>query len=314
MGIRLAIFAFLLLPVLAFAQADTINPYFKKFENSLAVQAFALNTSNSFTINYVQDNLMVDVVPNQKTTLGVAVQYDIVSFSIGFAPKFFANNRDNQDSKMTSYSLNFFPGRFMQHFDLYYQRGMSLEISGVDIYLPRMKSLKIGGITSYLFNPNFSYRATAFQNEKQLRSAGSFAPSLSYYYTEINTKEEPLLGGKTYYIDIALCPGYYYNWVIAKDFLLSGGASLGGGVSIINDEGENDTSLLVAGSLQIAAGYNSERFFCGVNLRANFFSHETEQDVVMSNAISYATAFAGYRFDPPGFIVRQKEKLYKKLK
>ncbi|MGV3461574.1 MAG: DUF4421 family protein [Flavobacterium sp.] len=313
MGIRLAIPALLLLPALAFAQTDTINPYFKKFENSLAIQAFVLNTSNSFSINYIQENLTVDVIPNQKTTLGIAVQYDIVYFSVGFAPKFFANNKDNKDSKMTSYSLNFFPGRFMQHFDLYYQKGMSLKVSGADIYLPRLKSLKIGGVTSYLFNRNFSYRATAFQNEKQLKSAGSFAPSLTYYYTELNGKEEPSLGDKSYFIDISLCPGYYYNWVIAKDFLLSGGASLGAGISTIVDDATT-TSLLVAGSLQIAAGYNSERFFCGVNLRGNFTSNEAEKDVVMSNAISYATAFAGYRFDPPGFIVKEKEKLYKKLK
>ncbi|MCR5860956.1 DUF4421 domain-containing protein [Flavobacterium sp. J372] len=313
MDIKLAISALLLTPAFAQAQADTINPYYKKFENSLAVQAFALNTSNNFSINYVQDNLIVDIIPNQKTTLGIAVQYDIISFSIGFAPKIFANNRDNGGSRMTSYALNFFPRRFMQHFDLYYQRGMSLAVSGTDLYLPRLKSLKIGGNTSYFFNSNFSYRATAFQSEKQLKSAGSFSPSLTYYYTELNGKEEPLLGDKSYFIDVALCPGYYYNWVIAKDFLVSGGASFGAGMTTTVDN-DTTTELLIAGALQIAMGYNSERLFCGVNLRANFFSHEAEQDVVMSNAISYATAFAGYRFDPPGFIAREKEKLYKKLK
>lgn len=313
MGIRLAISAFLLTPALAQAQADSINPYYKKFENDLAVQVFALNTSNNFSINYIQDNLIVDVVPNQKTTLGVAVQYDIVSFSIGFAPKFFANNQDNKGSKMTSYSLNFFPGRFMQHFDLYYQKGMSLEVSGADIYLSRLKSLKIGGSTAYFFNRNFSYRATAFQNEKQLRSAGSFAPTLSYYYTELNGKDEPLLGDRSYFIDVALCPAYYYNWVIAKNFLVSGGASLGAGITTTVDD-TTTTNLLIAGSLQLALGYNSERFFCAVNLRSNFFSHETEQDVVMSNTIAYATAFAGYRFDPPGLLERQKERIKNILK
>lgn len=313
MGIRLVILYFLLIPALARAQADSISPYYKKFENDLAVQVFALNTSNNFSINYLQDNLVVDVIPNQKTTLGVAVQYDIVSFSIGFAPKFFANNHDNKGSKMTSYSLNFFPGKFMQHFDLYYQRGMSLQVPGAELYLPRLKSLKIGGSTSYFFNKNFSYRATAFQNERQLRSAGSFAPTLSYYYTELNGKAEPLLGDKSYFVDVALCPGYYYNWVIAKSFLVSGGASLGAGITTTVDD-NTTTNLLFAGSLQIALGYNSERFFCAVNLRSNFFSHETEQDIVMSNSIAYATAFAGYRFDPPGVLERQREKLNNILK
>ena len=108
MGIKNLIAGVIVLSWPCMAQNDTIeNTYYKSFNNNLAVQVFTLNTSNFFSINYTRDNLTVDIEPNKKTTLGIAVQYDIIAFSVGFAPKFFADNRDNKDSKMTSFSFNF---------------------------------------------------------------------------------------------------------------------------------------------------------------------------------------------------------------
>jgi hypothetical protein len=311
MGIKQFVIALAFASGTCTAQPDsTATAYYKVFKNNLAVQLFALNTSNSFTLDYTQDNTVVDLKPNAKTTLGVAVQYDIISFSLGFAPKFFKENKDNEDSKMTSFSFNFFPGRWMQHLDLYYQKGITLESegTGASLYLPNLKTLKIGGSTAYFLNRNFSFSATAFQNAKQLKSAGSFAPTLSYYYTEFNGKKETGFGDNAYFIDVALAPAYYYNWVIAKNFMLSAGGSLGAGFTTTVDDGTS-TSLLINGSLQLAPGYSGERFFCGMNIRTLVFSNSTESDVQMGDGIGYTTVFAGYRFDPPQFLEKERKKI-----
>lgn len=314
MGIKHFIWV-LFVSVSCLAQTDTIsNTWHKEFENVLAIQAFTLNTQNTFTLNYTADDIIVDLTPDQKTTLGIAVQYDIISFSVGFAPKFFADNKERQGGKMTSFSFNMFPGRFMQHFDLYYQKGINLEVrEGGEIYLPGLKTLKIGGNTSYFFNRNFSFKASAFQNAKQLKSAGSFAPTLSYYYTEFDSRREPLIaGGKSYYVDVALAPAYYYNWVIGKNFLLSSGASLGAGFSTSVDD-RTVTTFLVNGSLHLAPGYNGERWFGGLNARALFFSRATESNVEMGDAIAYTTFFVGYRFDEPGILKRARERVQRTI-
>ncbi|KGO92642.1 DUF4421 family protein [Flavobacterium subsaxonicum] len=315
MGIKQFTIAAVLASGICTAQPDsTATAYYKVFDNNLAVQAFVLNTANSFTLNYTQDNTVVDLTPNAKTTLGVAVQYDIISFSLGFAPKFFKDNQDNdKESKMTSFSFNFFPKQWMQHLDLYYQKGITLESAGANVYLQNLKTIKIGGSTAYFFNKNFSFNATAFQNAKQLKSAGSFAPTLSYYYTEFNGKKQEGFGSNAYFIDVALAPAYYYNWVIAKNFMLSAGGSLGAGFTTTVDDGTT-TSLLINGSLQLAPGYSGERFFCGMNIRTLFFSHQTESDVAMGDAIGYTTIFAGYRFDPPGFLEKERKKIEGKVK
>jgi len=274
----------------------------------LSAQAFSMTTINNFTLFYAADNKTVDVVPNSRTTIGGAVQYGFVSLSLGFTPLFFADNKDNKDSKINSFSLNFFPGRVMQHFDAIYQKGMSLESGDVSIYLPELKSLKIGGSTSYMCNPDFSFKATAFQNAKQLKSAGTFAPTLSYYYTELNGRKVEDIGEKVYFIDVAVAPAYYYNWVIAKNFLLSGGASLGAGFTTTVDD-DTSTSFLLNGSLHLAPGFNGERWFGGLNMRMQFFDHGSGSDVQMNDAVGYGTVFIGYRFDAPGFLERERKKL-----
>lgn len=298
-----------------FAQTDTLkNAYIQKFPDKISAQLYMLNTSNQFTLNYEQQGLTVDLVPNQRTTLGISVQYDFISFGFGFAPKFFGDNKDNQDSKMTNYSLSMFPGRWMQHFDFVYQKGISLETSGVSIYYPGLKTIKAGGSTAYVFNKNYSFRALAFQSERQLKSAGSFAPQLSYYYTELNGNKTDDLKGKSYFIDVALAPAYHYNWVIAKKFLVAGGLSFGAGITYMNDDGAEETHMLTTASLSIALGYNSDTFYGGVYSKGVASNHDTDSDVAMNDTMNYATVFFGYRFNTPRVVKEETEKVKDKFK
>nr|WP_322623346.1 DUF4421 family protein [uncultured Flavobacterium sp.] len=311
MGIKYFIWV-LLVSGCCFGQTDTLSSaWYKEFKDVLAVQAFTLNTQNTFTLNYTADDLIIDLKPDAKTTLGLAVQYDIISFSLGFSPKFFEDNRNRRGGKMTSFSFDMFPGRFMQHFDLYYQRGIVLDVrNSGDIFLPGLKTLKIGGSTSYFLNQNFSFRASSLQNAKQLKSAGSFAPTLSYYYTEFNSKHEPLINDdKVYYIDVALAPVYYYNWVIGKNFLVSSGASLGAGFTTTLDDNNSTTKFLINGSFHFAPGYSGERWFGGLNARVLLFNRATESNVEMGDAITYSTFFVGYRFDEPRILKKTRKRI-----
>ncbi|MEL1245953.1 DUF4421 family protein [Flavobacterium sp. DGU11] len=296
---------------LCHAQNDTLRFKYEEFDDKLSVQLFTLNTSNSFSLHYGAENLTVDVEPNKKTTLGISVQYDIVFISLGFAPSFFADNKDNANSKMVSFALDVFPGRFVQHFDYYYQRGISLKSDNVNLYLENLKTMKIGGSTAFVFNRQFSYRAIALQNGKQTISAGTFAPTLSYYYTELNGKSQEGFGDKDHFVDVALSPTYYYNWVIAKNFMVSAGLGVGAGITLSD---ESSPRALYQASAIIGLGYNAERFFAGINSKGLASSHNASEDVAMDDSISYATAFVGYRFDAPKFLVKGKEKIKERIK
>lgn len=298
-----------------FAQSDSLsNPYIQKFPDKISAQLFTLNTYNNFTIDYKTEGIIVDLSPNRKTTLGVAVQYDILFLSIGFAPKFFTDNRDNKNSKMTSFSLSLFPGQWVQYFDYINQKGMTLEVDEGSLYLSSLKTMKLGGSTAYVFNRNYSVNALSFQSERQLKSAGSFIPTLSYYYTELSGDASEGIGGKTYFIDVALSPGYNYNWVIAKKFLVAGGFSLGAGFTRTVDEEVNTTTFLSTASLNLSLGYNSDTFYGGLQTKGIASSHSAQSNVTMNDVVSYATVFFGYRFDGPGFLTKEKNKIKERLK
>ena len=297
-----------------FAQDST---YVRNIDDKLSVQVFALNTSNDFVFDYANDGLQVNLIPNQKTTINIGVQYDIVSFSYGFAPQIFADNRDNKGSKMMSFATALYPGRLMQKLEFFYQRGMTLEDANntaAAIYLPKLKSMKIGGSTSYVLNRNFSFRAVTLQNAKQLCSQGSFAPGLSYYYTNLDGRGEPLLGSRAYFIDVAAEMAYHYNWVIGRNFLLASGISLGGGVSWTVDDGNRYTAAMYTGGLMLAPGYNAERWFAGAQIRVHYNGHDSESAVTVGDAVGYTTAFVGYRFDAPTLLEQQKNKIKDKIK
>ena len=277
------------------------------------MQLYVFQTSNRFKLDYKEEEIAVDVEPNKKTTLGVTVQYDFISFSIGFAPKFFADNKDNKYSRMTTFNFNMYPGRWMHHFDFYYQKGMMLEADGfASVYLPNLKTFKIGGSSSYIFNENLSFRAFALQNEKQLKSAGSFAPGIMYYYTEFNGRKEEQLGGKIY---LALVPSYYYNLLLTKSIFVAGGASLGIGFSYANDDDDyQDATLLTQATFNLSAGYNSDTFYGGVYGKTVFSSHNADSNVRIGDNLNYATAFIGYRFEASRLVKKETKKLKNKLK
>ncbi|RYG26493.1 MAG: DUF4421 domain-containing protein, partial [Chitinophagaceae bacterium] len=294
----------LLLPVFGFSQADSLaSPYFESYDEKISTHIFILNKLNSFSLYFPADDLTLEMSPNAETTLNIGVNYDIVSFSFGYAPKFFRNNDPADKSRMLAFQFSLFPKRFAQHAEFYYQKGMNLEVTGTDasVYLPNMKTLKIGGSTAYVFNPDYSFRATQFQNARQIKSAGTFAPGIAYYYTELNGRKELDMGEKIWFADFAIFPAYHYNWVIAKYVQAMGGLALGPGLTVTRDD-QTDVSFLLYGNLNLGLGYNSNTWYGGVNARAQIATHDAANQVAIGDYIGYFSAFVGYRFDAPEFV------------
>lgn len=298
-----------------FAQQDSIAPFFREFEDKISTQLFILNNSNNFTITSLADNVEVELVPNNKSTLNLGVQYDIISFSIGFAPQFFEENHDNKGSRMRSLSFGFFPGRWVQRLEYHNQKGISINPVDVStgIYLEHLKSTKIGGSTNFFFNRKFSYRGTALQNVQQLHSAGSFSLGLTYNYTELNGKEEPILPIKTSFFDVAITPGYTYNWVIGDHVNLVAGIAIGAGISYSNDDGSKTNSPLYTSSVMLAPGYNADKWFFGINVRAAYLERKIGNEASVGDTMSYSTIFVGYRFDAPKALVSKTKQIKSKF-
>ncbi|TCK67732.1 uncharacterized protein DUF4421 [Winogradskyella wandonensis] len=282
------------------------------FNDKITARIGLVNTSNSFIFNDLESNRRFNLSPNTREYLGISVLFRSVELDLGFSPNFLKQNRDNDNSKLLNLNFRMFLGQWMQTIDVYRQKGFFEDFEGQETAYPDVKTLKIGGSTSYIFNPNFSFRAVGFQNEWQRKSAGSFIPTLYYYYSnfDINTTG---ITNQTKNFDIAVAPSYYYNFVLHENFILGVGASSGFGLNL-NTSGERTiTSGLLELGGRASIGYNSERFFAGVNSSLNIFEHKEKRSVRIDDQITFLEFYIGYRLKAPKSFMRMADKVNKFL-
>jgi len=279
--------------------------YKVEFPNKITARIFGVNTSNSLSIQDRNDNLNYDLLANKQDHIGASIAFRSIVLSYSFAPNFISENRDNKESKLFNLNLRTFLGQWMQTFDLYQQKGFFIEIpdENLNVYLPKIKSLKIGGSTSYIFNKNFSYRAIVTQDEKQLISAGSFIPSLVYYYSKYDIIEGSVDDDYFSY-DLALAPSYIYNWVIGKNLLVSAGGSAGIGLNHSETDGESLTSLLTELNFRGSIVYDKNNIYLGAHYSYLVLNHDVDRSSYIKDNIPYFQLFVGYRFNAPKFVLK----------
>lgn len=294
-----------------YAQRDSIQKtYFKSYDDKVTASIYYLDTSNNFQIVYPvpgEGRATLDLIPNRKEQLGASLSFKFVDLSFGFSPKFLNANKDNTNSKLLNFNARVYHKQWMQSFTYFYQKGFYVSQDGFSAAFPGFRSLKIGGATSYIFNKNFSYKAIAGQNEWQTKSAGSFIPNFSAYYTNLKYRSaDDRINGNTFLFSLA--PSYFYNLVLGKHVLVSAGLSMGAGINIT----DGDTKLLYEVDSSLKMGYNSNSFFMFMNVNyTNFIQSETD-NIGLNDNISTVKITAGYRFDAPKKVMQIYDKINEK--
>ncbi len=303
------------LTVSAQQELDSLDPsdaYIRRFPEKITLRSSLVNTGNIFRVSDRESNTSLLLTPGISNYFGMSVLFRSLEIGFGFSPAFL--NPKDQEADPTLFNLNFrmFLGPWMQTLDLYVEDGFYAEINGVKDFLPDLSTFKAGGRTSYIFNRNFSFRAVGYQNEWQKRSAGSFIPSAQIYYTRYvfqsggeKTRENSW--------DFTAGPGYYYNWVLGQNVILGAGNSTGVGIRLVESEGSQYGSLALNTSFQAALGYNSERFFAGVNLRYNLLEQWDKENILLDDSIHFFEFYVGYRLNAPKGWIRTADQFNRKF-
>ncbi|MDO6759816.1 DUF4421 family protein [Tamlana sp. 2_MG-2023] len=295
------------------------NDYIYIYKNRITARAFFVKTSNSLRIRDRNDsNNEFHLYPNNQDKIGASVAFRSISASYSFSTKSLAENPEDKDSKLLNFNLRTYFGKhFMQTLDIYSQVGFQLEGTNYQpAYLPKTKSFKIGGSTSYIFNENFSYRAIATQDEKQLKSAGTFMPRLVYYFTKYDLNFPDINLSNDYNsFDIAFAPAYIYNFVPTKNLFISAGASAGIGLNYSNNpHGDDDlTSLLTELDFSGTITYDVNYLYLGAHYNYLILNHNTDRSSYIKDDIPYLQFFIGYRFNAPKKIVNKADEINKKI-
>nr|WP_315176650.1 DUF4421 family protein [uncultured Flavobacterium sp.] len=297
MGLKIIVFFWFVGLLCCKAQEPSAQKdYFKSYDEKVIGSTYFFNTSNNFQfVSKVngKDNY-VDLVPNRREQIGFNLSYKFIDLSYGVSPLFFDVNKDNSNSRLVNFGTRFIIKQWMQTLLYSNQKGFYVSAEDFAIALPKMRSIKIGGTTSYIFNPKFSFKTIANQNQWQTKSSGSFIPTLSIYNTYLNLNDGIEANRSKIWL-VTLAPSYYYNWVISNHVLISSGIAVGGGFNDV----DGDFSGVIESTINLKLGYNSDSFFTFVNVNYTNFSQDVNSSIRFNEDISTFRVTAGYRFDPP---------------
>lgn len=318
----------------AFSQ-DSISNYTRTNNSDLYVLKFDTLVSIKLNLNTDYDNFELkgsdfryDIRPNLNLTHKLFMSYKYMSFSIGFNPWFLRNDKQLElhgKTKSFLMGFNIVSTHLLQDIQLKNTRGFYLKNTadfdpnwkeGTDPYIqfPYLKVHSIKGATGYKFNANYSIKAISTQSEKQLRSCGSFIPILSYEYATINNNSNNATvasSQKSINFQTDLSMGYAYNWVIAKNFLLSAAVLPGllyqhsllkTTVADVETKNYNNfVGLKVSGRAGVS--YNSTYFFSGAELLMGTSSFQYPSMAIYQNQSHlFFQVYVGLRLIAPRFL------------
>lgn len=231
---------------------------------------------------------------NDHLNIGIGFNYRFIGLNLGLKMPFI-NNDDDQYGKTRSLDLQTFIYMRKLVIDLYYQDYTGYFLRNKDVLetvspsedFPQRQDLRtrhIGLNAQYVFNHQiFSYRASFLQNEYQKNSAGSFIAGAGIHYLQAKADsailpQDLIFSGffnnqdfnKTGYFSFGFNAGYAYTLVINRHFFATGGALGGVGInySYLKEDGsdyyKNRIAPQVSAIFRIAAGYNSEKYYVGL--------------------------------------------------
>ena len=329
----LVIFA---LVFVAFCNAQE-SSYVQDFSHNINAKIGIDTKGFSYKIANSETAENFDLKPNESVRMTASAHYRFIGVTVGFSPNFLNNNEDEVlkgESDINSIQLRLFIKRFIQEFEYNKIEGFYIENSAdfdenwtlnVDPYI-QFKNLNLkryGGKTSFVWNENFSFKALLMQNQKQIKSAGSFVPSLSYYYSELNNPTNEFVSFDENTFDLNGTAGYIHNFVFGKNhnFFASLGLSSGFGLKFAKNFIENEvgelqenkqtyTNFIFDGRLNL--GYNSDKIFTGMQFNVSGVSYNKTPETNVADSNTYFQLYFGYRFGTPKMLERLFDKIHKK--
>jgi len=285
------------------------------FENIIIRSTFSANLFNLQYIDGATGNT-VDLTPAAENLIGVSVDYKWFAVGVSVAPQFLISSQDQnllESSESIKLNLNFFySDRWRQELSYIYNKGFRVN-TNFDANEEVLNAIRntalevIQGSTYFIVNRNYSFRAHYAQTERQLRSAGSFIPKFSYSYSITNPDTSGLVlnNDSTRRIssaDVIGSIGYLHTFVHNKKWIATLGLHPGVGYNNARYEYNNNTenrfeSTSFVLKSEITLGYNSYRWFYGINAFWQNFNNSNNQNNELNRDATFFMVYLGYRFD-----------------
>lgn len=302
--------------------------YVEDYTEWLTTRLYLLYQNATFVISTNEvDNIIFQ--PNTDVKLGIAGFYKWFGLGLSITNPFYQFNKEKYgktsaiDLRINAFGRSVAAEAFFQSFRGFYIRNIHTNFN-THYLLPDMTIFSMGAYGYWIYNSRkFSLRAAFVQNERQIKSAGSFMirPGFSYFQVSSDTgiipgelirayklaPDEQIKEGDFY--SISLAPGYSYTFVFLKHMYLN--AAVFPGVAWLsysykgkyNDYSRSDFVFQLG--VKLALGYNTKKWYLGGAIITGF----NDLDAPWSNSsffydVSQFRIWGGARFD----IFRKKKK------
>jgi len=210
------------------------STYITDYDENLTLKTFLYH--NIFELNASIPGEVEDISysSNNPINMGIGIIHPKIPFEVSFGYSIGIGRKKEYlrtksfDFQIHKYGRKYVADVFIQDYKGFYIEGAQL--TNADANFPKLSAFEIGVVGQYIFNgKKFSYQAAFNQNEKQLKSAGSFLVGAGAYYIDINPHDAYILSDnrKIKSTQIGFNVGYSYNWVINKTWLLNGSFTMG---------------------------------------------------------------------------------------
>lgn len=282
---------FFILPFFCNAQIDTI--YIKPFENKLSLRTYL--SMKFISMEQEIDGDIKKFMPNTPMNLGFGVSLNntIINLSYGYGMNFMKDKEKGKtkalDFQIHNYGRKFIIDLFVQKYHGFYTADDNDK--NIELY-PDLKIQQYGAFGQYVFNnKKFSYKAAFNQNERQLKSAGSFLLGGGVYFTKIDSDSSFVHKTKNSLqnFQFGVSGGYAYTWAINEKWFTSGSATMGAnfGTERINDFAKKKIEIYPTFFPRVAIGYNKEKWSLGLSYVNNFifssFSDNKNSNIGLSS-------------------------------
>lgn len=265
-----------LLPILlsslnVYSQVD--STYISSFNQDFSARSYIATKISGLDKMTKQEYIGLIYRINAPAGIGIGASWKNYSFAFSRRIWFL---RDPEKGKTNSLELQYYGYRrkFAYSLSLQQHTGFYNEIMNSDgayTTYPKMKLHMYGGTFQWVFNnKKFSYKAAFNQNERQLKSAGSFLLGAAVYYTKLNTDTLKLFYNMESLhenIQFGITGGYAYSWVLGKSWFVTGSLDLGVNLGHNNPKQIFNEKMKIYPTLnsRIAAGYNLDSWSFGLS-------------------------------------------------
>lgn len=297
-------------------QQDT--NYILNYNQEVSLRAIGVSKYNYFKMIDRNTDSKITYYPDSKVSLGAGITYRWFSLDLTFNSGL--NKREAESSTAFDFQARIFSPK--QYFELtykYYYGYIIGDSRNLTSQLP--DSVKIrGDIRSSFFGLDFMYafnygrfsvKAPFVYNEIQKKSAGSFVigASLASYILDgdsdiLPEEAKPYFNPNLYFsslntINLSIDGGYMYTLVFLRKFYLTLGA-IPGIVLVAGDYRIEDREFLdLTASLKLSVmsslGYNSRRFYTGVNFGDSFYLTKIDKKAGIQVGYMKLKLYAGFR-------------------